>query len=310
MTHYNQIFHQSLQDFIHHKKIAVIAPASQPNPESLKGGIHKLIQLGFKVNCYIDEKEDNSAPYLSNSKEKRVKNLMQAFEDDSNIIWCARGGFGSAHLLKELESLIIQHPHKILIGFSDVTAMGAVYLKHQKYWIHGPLITTLSLESEESIFNFLNDIENNKITQKEYTIEPLQKQNQPVKGVLTGGNLSLIASLMGTPYELNFKDKILILEETHEAPYRIDRLLTQLEFNIHFKNLRAIVLGHFTDCHTIGSPPQNQLIEALILEKCGPYAIPVVKGLALGHAQPNQALVMGMQAELCFDQKRLKLIGD
>jgi muramoyltetrapeptide carboxypeptidase len=118
--------------------------------------------------------------------------------------------------------------------------------------------------------------------------------------VLCGGNLTILCHLIGTPFQPSFRHRILFLEERGEAPYRIDRMLTQLKLAGCLKGIRGLVLGRFTDC---GTAPE---ILAIVRERCGEADIPILAGIEAGHSEPNLTLPLGIQAVLDADQRVLR----
>ena len=233
---------------------------------------------------------------------------------DSSIkaIWCIRGGYGCTHLLPYLDyKLIAAHP-KLLIGYSDVTAFhNALYSKLKLNNLHGPVGSsdftpyTLNLvkkvifgRSGDSIDIKTcqdNDVEfntNGKTTFERYVITP-----GIAEGALIGGNLSLLSALCGTPYFKIKKDTILFIEDIEEAPYRVDRMLTQLLQTIDMDKIKGIVLGVFEGCER--KPEKtDQTLKEVMTERLSRLNIPCLYGFPFGHIANQCTLPVGAHARM------------
>ena len=219
--------------------IALIAPAS-PSPESIVPTAEKLESLGFHTK--IASSAYKHFGYLSGSDAERAADVNALFADPSvNAILCLDGGYGSARILDKLDyTMIAEHP-KPLIGFSDITALhAALYEKSRLASVHGPLGVTLanapfSAYSWQSLLKLLQT----GTIDTPLSLTPISYGT--VEGRLIGGNLSVIASLVGTPYALQGKDAILVLEDINEPSYKVDRMLNQLWQSVLLKDVHCIV---------------------------------------------------------------------
>lgn len=279
--------------------IGIIAPASGDKNEVIDYNISSFKNLGFKVKegKYIRNKQD----YLSASDKERAEDFMNMIKDkDVKAIFAYRGGYGSIRIIPYLDFNIIKKNPKILCGYSDLT----ILLNHitQKTGIptfHGPMINSkISSDkiTKESLLSMLTK-ENNSIniqTKNLKIINPLH-----FKGTLCGGNLTVLCSSIGTPYEINTRNKILMIEDINEENYSIDRLLTQLKFSGKLSSCRGFLIGHFT--------PYNPKTLNVILSILKPYNKPIICGIPFGHDYPNLTLPLGSTISFNPNTEELKL---
>lgn len=279
--------------------IGIIAPASGDKNEVIDYNISSFKNLGFKVKegKYIRNKQD----YLSAFDKERAEDFMNMIKDkDVKAIFAYRGGYGSIRIIPYLDFNIIKKNPKILCGYSDLT----ILLNHitQKTGIptfHGPMINSkISSDkiTKESLLSMLTK-ENNSIniqTKNLKIINPLH-----FKGTLCGGNLTVLCSSIGTPYEINTRNKILMIEDINEENYSIDRLLTQLKFSGKLSSCRGFLIGHFT--------PYNPKTLNVILSILKPYNKPIICGIPFGHDYPNLTLPLGSTISFNPNTEELKL---
>ena len=294
--------------------IAVTAPAGWTNAD-YSGVAQALEQLGYHV--IFEPTVGLRDGFTSGTPEERAEELNALFADDSiDAILCLKGGYGSAAMLDKLDyDMIAEHP-KLFIGFSDITALHtALHEKAGLVTIHGPMMSTLhppevaeSGEDEDgsgeaapgtadySWMQFLKGITRNTAPGAAEMPEGRSLEGVvagKASGKLVGGNLALIASLVGTDYQLDGTGCILFLEETHEDAYRIDGMLLQLYQNGLLGRVDGIVYGNFNSCW------DGYLTVDQVLEK---YAVmagkPAIKGLPAGHAGANMFLPLGAEAQI------------
>ncbi|BAY22341.1 peptidase U61 LD-carboxypeptidase A [Calothrix sp. NIES-2100] len=241
--------------------------------------------------------------YLAGSDQNRRDQLKAAWEDPNcRGILCARGGFGSTRILEhwQPESSSIPNP-KWLIGFSDITALLWSLYNVGISSVHGPVLTTLANEPDWSCERLFNLVEGR-------TLEPLQGNGWGggvVTGVLLPGNLTVATHLLATPFKPDFAGVILAFEDVSEAPYRIDRMLTQWRLSGALSKVRGIALGGFTGCE----PPVNVpsfTAEEVLRDRLSDLGIPVVADLPFGHDKCNAALPVGQEVTLDANQGILK----
>ncbi|GAA0863664.1 LD-carboxypeptidase [Paraclostridium tenue] len=295
--------------------IGIIAPSSPYRPlckESLNyelDNIKKTIEnFGYKVKmgntCYLSYKG-----YLAGTDEDRVKDIETMFEDKNiDAILCLKGGYGTPRILDKINYDIIKNNPKIFIGYSDITALHIAFNQIcNLVTFHGIMAATVS-NWDEFTYNSFMDIVNSK--------ESLELKNPEdeelytlvkgsANGIIIGGNLSLIASTIGTSYEIDVKNKILFIEEIGESIYKIDRMLTQLELSGKFNDCKGIIFGDFEDCNK--ERVEDYDLYDLLLNKIKKYNKPCVYNLQSGHCKPMISMPLGVNCNLDATNKKIIL---
>jgi muramoyltetrapeptide carboxypeptidase len=278
--------------------VGVIAPSSPVKQSEISEGLNLLESFPLKVR--LGEHLLDRLNYLAGADHDRVSDLHQMFSDpDIKAIFCARGGYGSARLLNKIDFDLIRENPKIIVGFSDLTALlTAIYKQSGLITIHGPTLSDLPKDK-----NWPNL---SKLITTPHRPQVFFKQRRIIKegkagGVLLGGNLSTICSLLDTPFLPSFEGAILFLEEKGESPYRLDRMLTHLLLSGRLGLLSALIIGQIEDCG------ENEIINSLLEERLGGLNIPVVTGLPVGHGVENIALPLGLPALLDTERMILKV---
>lgn len=300
--------------------LGIITPSSAINEKQLDKTIKNIEKLGFKYHYTENLMAHNG--FLAGTDRQRADdvNAMFANEEIDGII-CARGGYGVARMLHLIDYKTIKKNPKPLIGYSDVTALlQSIFINTGLVGFHGPV--GRSAWTDYAIENFRAVVME---PQDKYTIE-LSEANQKMKdevyrtyaitngkakGDLVGGNLSLLASLVGTPYEISMKDKIVFIEEVGEAPYRIDRMLTQLTQSGNLKKAEAVALGVFSGCD-IDPNDENAdksfRLKEVLEDRLSELGIPVIYGLSFGHIDNNATIPIGIKAKLNVEKQTLKIM--
>ncbi|WP_420583418.1 S66 peptidase family protein [Reichenbachiella sp.] len=299
--------------------IGLITPASAVTRQAFEKAVANLENLGFEVQ-YTDNMSVRKG-FLAGTDQQRLNDLHQMFEDPNiDGIVCARGGYGSGRLLPDINYDLIKANPKVMIGYSDITAL--LYGIHQKTGLvcfHGPVGASEYSEFTEKGFEQVlmkgkaPKIERPKAWEenKDPAFQYLPMVSGVAQGALVGGNLSLMCSMMGTPYDIDFRDKIVCIEEIGESPYRVDRMLTQLLNSGKLANARGIAMGVFRGCETKPTDPDFALstsLENVLKDRFGNFKIPVSYGLPIGHIDDNATLPFGVQAELDVEKGSLKLL--
>lgn len=287
--------------------IGIIAPAGILTEKRVQQAVEDVEKMGYKVK--LGKNILNTYGYLAGTDQERLEDLHEMFADKSvNMIWCGRGGYGCTRLLDSIDYKLIKNNPKIFMGYSDITALhNAFYQCADLITFHGPIAASKHNEfSEKLIFDL---IERNEIDGKAI-LSDLQKQEFPedhhhlevmvpgkAEGIFVGGNLSLVAAMMGTKYEINLKGKILFLEDVEEEPYSLDRMFTQLMGAKHFKDLAGIMLGQFSSC--VAKNPENSLTtKELLIDRLSNCKFPVVAGLPFGHVPLNMSIPIGAKGSI------------
>ena len=298
--------------------IGLITPGSFIHEESLQESIKNLEALGFKV-VYNKEVLAHSG-YLGGTDKQRADDLNNMFSrKDINGIVCTRGGYGCGRILPMLDYNLIKNNPKVLLGYSDITALCySIYAQTGLVTFHGPVGT--STYNDFSVNNFKNVLMNPSETYRMFNApsDPNKKETitYPIRsgkatGELTGGNLSIVCSLIGTPYDIDYSGKIVFLEEVEEEPYRIDRMLTQLIQSKKFENAKGIALGIFSKCdpkEKDAAFPTSFSLKEVLIDRLYGLNIPVIYGLSFGHIVNKFTLPLGVKAQLDVDNQVINLL--
>lgn len=299
-------------------KISIVAPGSAVNsPDDIQYAISVLKFHGLEYE--IAPSLQNSKGYKTKSAQQRADDINNAFDSDSHGIICIRGGYGSAGILDYLDYQVIKNNPKIFCGFSDITALHlAITQQCNLVTFHSPVLMSDFNEFTSNHFsnmifanneypNTLSNPDNLKGVRREFPTRRIVGGKS--KGMLTGGNLSLISSLMGTKYEIDTKDKIVFLEEVGEAPYRIDRMLTQLKMAGKFDDAKGVIFGKCDDCSTGSTASTWDLSLGEILDNIlGDLSIPVFYGLMFGHTSHQLTIPYGIMSEIDSDKGVLHIL--
>ena len=293
--------------------VGLIAPASCAfEPVTIRNGIETLQSLGFKVKTgkYIKEKYG----YLAGTDLQRANDLNSMFADENvKAIVALRGGYGSMRMLNLIDYKLIKKNPKVLLGYSDITSLClAIHAKTGLVTFHGPV--AISSFSEYTSNYFFNVVTSTKAVGEVAHPEP----NNPLRptahlstinpgkanGRLIGGNLTLLTALLGTPFEPDFKNAILFLEETGEEPYDIDRMLTQLLLSEKLDQVAGIIFDRCPNCKPADYKPAFNVtfsLEEVLIDRLGKLACPVLFGLNVGHEADKPTLPIGINVTLDAD---------
>jgi len=284
-------------------KVGVVAPGSYLTEDELSNAEKNIRSLGL-IPFYTENILAKEG-YLAGTDGQRASDINRMFADKSiKAVWAARGGYGSARILDMIDYNIIRRNPKILIGYSDITALlYAVFAKTGLISFHGPVgISTFDEFSVHSLKQILFDAESNiTLSPSSKFPAPLTIRSGKASGKLVGGNLSLAVSLIGTPFDVSSKGKIIFLEEINEEPYRVDRMLTQMIQADKFKDAAGIALGRFVKCSPKEEDPEFEssfTLEEVLYDRLFKLGIPVVYGLSFGHIDNKYTLPFGAEAEL------------
>lgn len=301
--------------------IAFVAPAKWRDAGAVAQAKAALEERGYKVR--IDQDVVSKHGYLAGPDEVRAKALMDAFEDpEIDAIFPVTGGYGTTRLLDRLDYGTIRRHPKVLIGYSDMTGLHlAIARRSRVVTFHSPFPSYFYVPGDTDKSyprnGFWQAIEAPSYagrTEPGYAIDT-DSPTTPVttlipgvaRGRLVGGNLSLVHAIAGTPYEIETKGNILFLEDIEEAPYRIDRMLSQLELSGKLDEPAGVVLGIFKGCDAENPEEEFTLRQVFDRYFAGrPY--PVVMDFPVGHVLPNATLPVGAMAELDATKGTLRIL--
>lgn len=253
--------------------------------------------------------------YLAGDDEDRASDINGFFRDpDVNMIF-ARGGWGAARVLPLLDYDAISENPKVLLGYSDATALiSGVHARTGLVTFHGPSpLDTFSarqfqrvvMNGEAAALSNPRPIDDDKLVQTEHRVQTLN--GGKARGPLLGGNLTVLTAILGSTYVPDFDDAILFLEDVGEAVYRVDRMLTQLKLNGILENIRGFVFGRCTDCGS-GTSYGSLTLEEVLAQHIGSLGIPAFSGSMIGHIDQQFTLPIGIEAEIDADKGSIQLL--
>ncbi len=298
--------------------VGLVTPASNvPEDQELHAAMDLVRSLGFSAEPAANL--FSRTQYLAGTDQQRADDLNAMFADtDIDAIFCVRGGYGSGRLLRYLDYDMIAANPKVIMGYSDITSiLNAIYLRTGLVTFHGPIaggnFSNYTYEQYKKVL-----IEPAQIAR---IGEPPEFETRPgvvdwknrlttivsgvAEGHLVGGNLSLMVTLLGTPFEPQFEGAILFLEDVDEPPYSVDRMLTHLWMAGKLEQVAGIVLGKFTDD---GYDSNTFSMEEVLRDRLEPLGIPTLRGAMIGHIEDKTVVPLGVRARLDADAGALTLL--
>ena len=284
--------------------IHIVSPSGAIQPGFIDGATKLLSSWGLKVT----EGKYARTAYgrFAGTKDERVADLQQAL-DDPNVkaILCSRGGYGLAQIIDKIDFTSFAKSPKWLIGFSDITILHNAITALGIASMHGIMTKYLTELPEESdqITSFKNLLFG---TPSNFSIKP-EAENRPGRAVgkLIGGNLSVMMGMRSTPFDLDFHNNILFIEDVGEKPYQIDRMMQSLRLSGVLKQISGLVVGQFSDYDE--DPLMMQSVAEIILAAVSEYDYPVCFNFPAGHVDYNLSFVLGEQAELFVETDKVHL---
>ncbi|OPL14423.1 MAG: hypothetical protein AVO38_02295 [delta proteobacterium ML8_D] len=289
--------------YIRPLRVALFATSSPPESEKLDAGLKIIEEKAPWIDIIYDRFADHtenmpSLPYLAGKDHNQASRFTDLILDPSiDIIWCLRGGYGSLRWLGMLPWDQIRPEAPVLIGFSDVSFLHSAFFQQGHLSIHGPLVSTLPNTSESARETLWTCLDQGKFPSLLGT--PLS--HGKAEGQLIGGNLTCIIHLIGTTYEPKWDGAILLIEDHNEAPYRLDRMLTQLMITGKLSRLAGIAVGQLD-----GNEESENLIRIILQDRLSSIGIPIITDLPVGHIPDNYPLLIGGYYELDGDKGLLK----
>lgn len=294
-------------------RVALVAPSSAVAADRLGPAQDAVKALGLEPvpypSCYATSRHG----YFAADDVQRASDLQAAFADDSiDGVLCLRGGYGAHRLLPLLDLDAIARRPKLFVGYSDITALHTAFNQSCGFvTFHAPMpasdyyqpVDELTMSGLRwCLFGSLTGPVENPAGRPLTALSP-----GSAMGRLCGGNLSLLAASLGTPWEIDTKGKLLFLEDVGEKVYRIDGMLTQLRNAGKFRDCAGVILGDWTDCPP-EDPERSLTLEEVFRELIVPAGKPVMAGLACGHSLPNLSLPLGAMAAMDADTGRLEVL--
>ncbi len=276
--------------------VRVVAPSGPIPPEDFARGA-AVLSARYQLR-YDPASLFRATGFTAGPDQVRLAEMLAALRDaDARAIIMGRGGYGLLRILDSIEPDLLRSAGKPIVGFSDGTLLLAQAARADLASIHGPVVTQvgrLGKEDHDALFAALEQPDARLLCSG---LEALVKGQ--AQGPLLGGNLEVFSRMLGTPYLPDLRGAILFFEDVGERPYRLDRLLTQLELAGVFRAAAGVVAGEFLDCdEPVSSKLASPTASEVLRERLGRLHIPVVLGAPIGHGRQNRALPYGTRVEL------------
>lgn len=288
--------------------IGLISPANQIKVEEVNSVKRFLLEQGFRVK--LGKHIFDQYGYLAGKDEARAEDVNQMFADHSVAgILTLRGGWGCNRLLSLLDYELIRKNPKIIMGYSDITSLLiAISSRTNLVTFHGPVGT--STWNSFTIAHTKDILLDNQMLVLQNPPELAIKiiNGGKARGRLWGGNLSVLASMIGSDYLPDWQDTILFVEDIGEDVYRIDRLLTQLKLAGVLEQISGFIFGQCTDCSAGEDGEPSLTLEQVFDDLLKPLGIPAYSGGAFGHVKDKWTLPMGLPVEIDADQGTIKML--
>lgn len=295
--------------------IGLVTPSGIITSEQLDEMVEKIEKLGYKT--FYKPSVLSAYGYFAGTDQERADELMDMFANKNvDAILCARGGYGAIRMIDLLDYDLIKANPKIFIGYSDITAIiTSIFQKTGLVCFHGPVGTSTFNDFSIKSFNEVLVDPNNHY---KYPYEKEEKEEDnpefdfytinggKAEGELIGGNISVLASMIGSKFDTNFENKIVYLEEVDEKIYSVDRMLVHLIHATNINKAAGIVLGVFKNC-SVNDKPSFTLKE-VIVDLLKPLNLPTVYGFPFGHIKNKMTIPTGIYAKFNADKKTLKLM--
>jgi len=279
-------------------KIAITCPAKKL-PKPMTDAVELLQSWGLEV--VIGETLNAEYHQFAGDDNLRARDMQRFLDDDSiKAIIAARGGYGTVRIIDKLDFTRFAQNPKWLIGFSDITVLHAhIWANYGVQTIHGQMPVNIPDASATSLETLRKSLFGESV---EYTIDTHELNRiGDATGILVGGNLSLLISILGSVSDYSYDGKVLFLEDVGEYLYSIDRMMRALKRAGKLKNLAGLIIGGFTECKD-NDIPFGQTAEEIIAEVVSEYDYPVCFGFPAGHIDDNRALVFGCGVSLSITQ--------
>lgn len=285
--------------------LGVIAPAGAPRPGTLEQVPALLAAHGFKARLFPGCGGPPCLGFLAADDDRRLADLHAAFADpEVDAVLALRGGYGCARLLDRIDTALLQTHPKLLIGYSDITALHALRDTLGLPGLHAPMPASDLLHAQadadarELFAGLRAGWRAGRVIAPAGLPPHALSQGERAQGRLIGGNLAVLTALVGTPWALGTRDAILFIEDVGEDPYRVDRLLVQLRLSGALAAAAGFLVGSFSDA---------EAPDAVLADYLRPLGKPILAGWPSGHCRPNVALPLGLPLEMDVAGRQLRL---
>lgn len=298
--------------------IGVISPASpSENKSEIARAKETIENMGYKV--VLSKNLNKTKGFIAGTEKERAEDFNEMFRrDDIDAVFVTQGGYGSAQIIGRIDFGLMRSNPKIFVGFSDITSL---HMAAQKFadtvTFHGPCMSRFNSEdlTDYTKEYFFKAVSKNEPIGEIKLSDPRKWVNiingGSAEGTVTGGNLTLICATLGTPYEIDVKNKILFLEEIDTEPWIVDHMLSHLRNAGKLKDAAGIVVGECVNCkpfkHHPGFYVDNSL-EDVLDYYIKPLGVPAIYGLPLGHTPDIATIPLGVAARLDADNKKLEIL--
>ena len=283
--------------------IRIVSPAGSIKPKVVEGGVATLREWGHQVTV-APHALDVYGRYAG-TPEERAQDIVDALNDPAtDLLWATRGGYGCMQILDMIPPDLVHQAAKPIVGYSDITALHALWNKAGVTSLHAPMMKHLGEDPTHRTSRTLRELidyyavhhafpprHNNLFLKAWNEQNPELPELRAEELDFVGGNLSVLSGLHGTPYDYDYQGKVLFVEDIAESPYKIDRMMQQLKLMGVFGQVKAVVCGHFTGCD------EDPLMPIKLWDNIrwiiSPYNIPVLMGAPIGHELENYPVVLG-----------------
>ena len=291
-------------------RVSLVAPAGPLGEGAVERAAERVRSWGWEP--LVGEHAHGRTGFLAGHDEARAADFNAALRDPSNdAIWCLRGGYGTMRILDALDWGALAARPRPVIGFSDNTAIHLAIQRLGAVSFHGPHPATVEFNdfSRDTLLRVVSDDAPVGILPFPAGSDGRAQTLTPgiAEGPLLGGNLSLVAATLGTPYAIRAEGALLFLEEVGESSYRLDRLFTQLRLAGVLDRVAGIVIGAFTEAPDADNPHMPSPADVL-RERLGDLGVPMAMGFPFGHVDDNWTLPMGVRARLNAGEGTLELL--
>lgn len=284
------------------KTIGILSTARKISQQELSPAIQWLEKHRYRF--VLGETIGASADQFAGDDTLRAKDLQEMINaPDIDIIWCARGGYGTARILDRVDFSSLLKRNKIIVGYSDVTALHAHLNTLNIPSIHATMPINVA-DNSTAALESLQQLWEGKTNHYTWEDTVCTHQLQTIEGEIVGGNLSVLYSILGSASNLQTDNKILFIEDLDEYLYHIDRMILNLKRNGYFSHLKALVIGAMTQMHD-NAVPFGKTTQEIILSHTESLGFPVIFGFPAGHIPDNRAILLGEKAVFHLNGKEI-----
>jgi len=277
--------------------VALISPAGYLSDQSVMEQAQNLLSK-WGLRSYVGKHALQQSGHFAGSDEERLADLQLAMNNpEVKMIWALRGGYGSIRIVGGLDFTLFKQQPKLLAGFSDITILHQKILKNGFESLHALMPVQLKNKIDRQVIKQTKNALFGRAISYSFSLSPFTTGFSEVSGIVTGGNLANLYSLLGTDLDFDFKNKILFIEDVGEQLYQIDRMMIAQKKAGKLKDLKALLVGQFTDIPK-NEPSFGKSFEEIILEHTSGYKYPVIFDAPIGHITDNYPLMLGRELKL------------